>query len=132
MQQTEYLFAYGTLRKEFVFNWKSEIANGLLYTGNAIIKASLYDLGSYPGAVKENEVDQLTGDVFSIINPEKVFTVLDEYEGSEYERKKVKLELSGGQLVQAWIYWYNKTVEDKQKIGCGDYLIYLKTKASLV
>ena len=115
-----------------MFNWKSEIANGLLYTGNAIIKASLYDLGSYPGAVKENEVDQLTGDVLSIINPEKVFTVLDEYEGSEYERKKVKLELSGGQLVQAWIYWYNKTVEDKQKIGCGDYLIYLKTKASLV
>ena len=51
----------------------------------------LYDFGHYPGAVKSHQTDcWVQGEVHRLDNPE-LLTLLDEYEGSEYERAMVSV-----------------------------------------
>lgn len=52
MNRKDYLFVYGTLRKGYDPNPKKKIVNNLQFVGKAKIGGSLYDLGDYPGAVK--------------------------------------------------------------------------------
>ncbi len=128
MNNQDYLFVYGTLRKNYELKLKEKIAKELEYIGRAKVEATLYDLGSYPGAIKETEKSEVIGDVFKVNNPEKVFGILDEYEGNEFKREKEQVKLRSGKSVDAWIYWYNKKPEGKQKIHYKDYLNYLKNK----
>jgi gamma-glutamylcyclotransferase (GGCT)/AIG2-like uncharacterized protein YtfP len=131
MQTDAYLFAYGTLRKSFRFQAKAALENELAHIGEAIVKASLYDLGDYPGAVRENESDEVTGDVFLICNPNTVLPVLDAYEGDQYRRAQEKVVMQNARELEAWIYWYGESVKDKKKIGNGDYVDYLSSKRVL-
>lgn len=129
--QGAYLFVYGTLRKEYGLRLIEVVDKNLEYIGEAKVKASLYDLGSYPGAVKDNSNNEVVGDVFLVKDADKVFKVLDEYEGEEYSRQKEQVQLSSGKTITAWIYWYNQKTEEKQKIRQKNYLDYLKTKDRL-
>ena len=122
----DYLFVYGTLRKNYELKLKEQISNELEFIGTAKVGATLYDLGNYPGAIKEK--GEVIGDVFFIHNLEKVFSILDAYEGDDFTREREWIQLESGDYVQAWIYWYNKTPEGKQKIHDTDYLNYLKNK----
>ncbi len=128
MDGKDYLFVYGTLRNGFDLKLRNRIANELEYVGRVKIEAALYDLGKYPGAIKEKDNDEVIGDVFLISNPEKVFTVLDKYEGDEFDRKRQRIKLRSGKFVNAWIYWYNLKPEAKTRIHYKDYLNYLKSK----
>ncbi len=132
----DYLFVYGTLRKNYNLKLKKQVKDELLYVGKARVGASLYDLGRYPGAVKNSGGNEIIGDVFLLSDPEKVFRILDEYEGyledevidSEFIRKRNRVKLDSGKNINAWIYWYNFDPENKVKIRHKDYLKYLKNK----
>jgi gamma-glutamylcyclotransferase (GGCT)/AIG2-like uncharacterized protein YtfP len=124
----DYLFVYGTLRKNYNLKLKDKVADDITYLGQAKISASLYDIGEYPGAIKENRHDEVVGDVFVLNDAEKVFKVLDKYEGSEFSRDKNKVKLRSGKSINAWIYWYNQKPLGKQRIPYKDYLNYLRNK----
>lgn len=126
--QGDYLFVYGTLRKKYNLKLKDKVADDITYLGQAKISASLYDIGEYPGAIKENNHDEVVGDVFVLNDAEKVFKVLDKYEGNEFSRQKNKVKLRSGKSINAWIYWYNQKPLGKQRIPYKDYLNYLRNK----
>lgn len=127
--QKDYLFVYGTLRKNYNLKLKDKVADYITYLGQAKVAASLYDFGKYPGAVKETGgKNEVLGDVYLVNDPEKVFTVLDEYEGYEFTREKNKIKLRSGKSIDAWVYWYNQKPMEKQRIPYKDYLNYLRNK----
>jgi len=133
----EYLFVYGTLRKNYDLKLKNRVKHHLQYVGQAKVGAILYDLGRYPGAIKSNGGQEVIGDVFLLTEPDRVLRILDKYEGipedgrkdSEFVRKKGRVQLRSGQPVNAWIYWYNAKPKDKIKIRYKNYLNYLKNKS---
>ena len=132
-----YLFVYGTLRKNYDLKLKNRVKDGLEYVGQAKIGAALYDIGRYPGAVKDKTGKEVVGDVFLVNDPEGVFRVLDKYEGfaetsaanSEFVRRKGKVRLRSGKELNAWIYWYNFDLSGKTPIRYKNYLNYLKNKS---
>lgn len=126
--QKDYLFVYGTLRKNYDLKLKEKVASNITYVAQAKLKATLYDIGKYPGAIKENNYDEVVGDVFLLNDSEKAFEILDNYEGEEYVRKKSKVQLRSGKTVIAWVYWYNQEPLGKQRIAYKDYLNYLRNK----
>jgi gamma-glutamylcyclotransferase (GGCT)/AIG2-like uncharacterized protein YtfP len=48
--------------------------------------------------------DRLSGEVFRLNDPEKLLPILDEYEGPEYKRTSVSVELDSGKRLRAWMY----------------------------
>lgn len=128
MENNDYLFAYGTLRNKYALTLRDKVSKELQYVGRAKVNASMYDLGRYPGAIKENGKSEIIGDVFLISNPEKVFKVLDAYEGENFSREKEEVKLRSGKSVNAWVYWYNRHPAGKCRIHYKDYLNYLKSK----
>ena len=130
MEPDNYLFVYGTLRNGYDLKLRSKVASELEYIGKAKVGGSLYDLGRYPGAIKQEEKDEVIGEVFLVNNPDKVFKVLDKYEGDEFVREKEQVRLKSGKVVDAWVYWYNQKPEAKRKIHYKDYLNYLRNKKS--
>ena len=133
---TEYLFVYGTLRKGVELPINKQIQKHLEWIGQAEMQGELFDIGEYPGAKQlSNDVESfIKGDVFKILD-QKVLKVLDDYEGfyanepdsSEYLRKDEMLELDGKKII-VWLYWYNRSTDNKIRIRHKDYLEYLKTK----
>lgn len=126
----EYLFVYGTLRKNYDLKLKNRVAKDLQYIGKGKVGARLYDLGRYPGAVKD-KYSEVIGDVFLLSDSEKVLNFLDDYEGDGYERKNEKIRLRSGKFITAWMYWYRGVVKEEQRIFYKDYLNYLKRKYTL-
>src|ERR1700753_3165059 len=107
------------------------------YVGKAKIAAALYDLGRYPGAIKDRKGKEVIGDVFLLNDADKVFKILDKYEGyeekktssSEFVRKRNRVRLRSGKQINAWVYWYNFNPGNKTPIRYKDYLNYLKNKS---
>jgi gamma-glutamylcyclotransferase (GGCT)/AIG2-like uncharacterized protein YtfP len=137
-EEPSYLFVYGTLRKGVNNQVKEEIINDVEWIGETEIPGRMYDIGRYPGAVPltNNERGVIRGEIIKIMYPERVFKLLDHYEGynpeeldrSEYYRAKEKINLEDGQEIDAWVYWYNFSVDGKKRIESSDYLDYLKNK----
>ena len=132
----EYLFVYGTLRKDYDLKLKNKVRDDLQYVGQGKVGASMYDIGRYPGAVRSSAGDEVIGDVFLVTAPERVLGILDKYEGiasdgrpSEFVRKRGKVRLRSGKQVMAWVYWYNFDPSRKVRIKHKDYLNYLKNKS---
>lgn len=126
---THYLFVYGTLRKNYDLKLKNRVAKELEYVGQAKIGATMYDIGRYPGAVKDRSGREVIGDVFQVSDPGAVFKVLDRYEGEEFVRRKGKVRMRRGGELNAWIYWYDPDVSGRTPIKHKDYLNYLKNKS---
>lgn len=125
----DYLFVYGTLRNDYDLKLKNRVSKDMKYIGKAKVDATLYNLGKYPRAIKEKDNrNEVVGDVFLINDSERIFRILDEYEGTEFSRKKDIVKLESGKLVNAWIYWYNLKPDKRRIIKYKDYLNYLKNK----
>lgn len=128
----QYIFLYGTLKREFHHEILNTIADDVEYVGETLLHGKMYDIGEYPGAIPDDKA-MIKGDVFRLIKPRKVISVLDEYEGyyprnlnqSEYLRRKEKLKLKNSKKIDAWIYWYNNSVEGKKLIRHRDYINYI-------
>jgi gamma-glutamylcyclotransferase (GGCT)/AIG2-like uncharacterized protein YtfP len=124
-----YLFVYGTLRKSYELRLKEKIAGDLEYLGQAKIGATMYDIGKYPGAVKDRSGREVIGDVFQVRDPAAVFRVLDKYEGAEFVRRKGRVRMRKGGELNVWVYWYDRDPAGKKPIRQKDYLNYLKNKS---
>jgi gamma-glutamylcyclotransferase (GGCT)/AIG2-like uncharacterized protein YtfP len=132
----QYLFVYGTLRKNYDLKLKDKVMDDLQYVGQGKVGASMYDIGRYPGAIRTNTVDEIIGDVFMLNNPSRVLKILDKYEGiseggeenAEFIREKNRIRLRSGRLVQAWVYWYNYDIGKKVKIKYKNYLTYIEKR----
>ena len=123
-----YLFAYGTLRQAFGWQAVKHVTGDMKFAGQGTIEGHLYDLGPYPAAVEGEGQNRITGDLYEVGRVGKVFAALDDYEGEEYRREKVKVKMDNGELRLAFVYWYTGETNGALLIEENDYLDYLKNK----
>lgn len=131
MSEPEYLFTYGTLRRQHdhpMGEWLGTLSDDL---GAAKAPGQLYQLGEYPGAVAPSGEDQwIKGDLKRLPRPNLVWPRLDLYEAcvpdndaaSLFKRQQVEVQPEGDHpIVTAWIYYYNRPIGDYALIPSGDY-----------
>jgi gamma-glutamylcyclotransferase (GGCT)/AIG2-like uncharacterized protein YtfP len=99
------LFVYGTLRRGSkikiarLFHAKSE------FLGTGRMQGRLTRSHPHRGVVQSNQPDDwISGEVFQLNDPAKLLPILDEYEGQEYKRTSVPVELDSGKRMRAWMY----------------------------
>jgi len=125
METGDLLAVYGLLRAGEVGFERFGLAQAFEDIGPCIIPGKLYDLGRYPGLV-EGE-GRVAGELFRVKNM-SVMPQLDKYEdydpadeaGSRYLRRRVALIEPD---VAAWVYLWNRSVEDCKPIANGDWLV---------
>lgn len=131
---TEFIFVYGTLRKETATSMYHVLARHCEYFSEGYMHGKLYEVNGYPGAVEsENPNDKIYGELYRIGNSGLVFPLLDEYEECtdkypephEYIRKKLTISLSGVGSIAAWVYVFNHDISNLIQIESGDYLKYI-------
>lgn len=138
MQQTPilYFFVYGSLRSGFSSTAYNYISKYFTLIGLAKTKGILYDMGDYPVAKPTNEEKFVVGELYKINNPEAfdfVFAQLDDYEGTNdseinnYIRTLTNVFIDD-KNIDAWVYWFNGTVNEKQIVSSGDVFDFFKLK----
>lgn len=123
VRDQDYLFVYGTLRKGLNHPMHQVLARHAGFVGMGSFQGKLYDLGGYPGAVASNELsDKVQGEVYGLQEAERIFQLLDEYEGSEFRRERVSISFENGKEVRSWIYLYQRPTRLLKIIPSGDYM----------
>lgn len=124
----EHLFVYGTLLKHFDIDVLKPLQGCLQFVNKGHVKGTLFDLGEYPAYV-ESTLGTVKGEIYSVENAQKVFEVLDEYEGEEYSRKQQWVQLEKEEQIRCWLYVYKLTPGPEHKIIMnGDYLAFIRNK----
>lgn len=127
----DFLFVYGTLRSNSGHPMNEVLEGFGGRVGPGKVRAVLYDLGSYPGAVATPEPGAFVrGEVYLLRDPGRDLEALDRYEGldgtnpdsGEFRRGRIAVELDDGRTVEAWIYLYNRPTAGLARIPSGDYL----------
>jgi gamma-glutamylcyclotransferase (GGCT)/AIG2-like uncharacterized protein YtfP len=132
---TNLVFFYGTLMSSFHRPGRTRLNDVLQSVGRGSIPAALFDLGIYPAAVPASDA-RVTGEVNQMLDADAVLSVLDEIEGycegeperSLYTREEIPVTLDDGQIVRAWVYFYNAPLGRAPRIDSGDYLAHLGVK----
>lgn len=128
---SEYLFVYGTLLKDFESYMSKFLERNSEFLGKGFFNGKLYEISGYPGAVlSEVNTEKVYGHVFKILNNEKTFQILDEYEGigangehaNEYKRVLIDAFLGSNQTIKTWVYVYNLPIAHLKLITTGNYL----------
>lgn len=127
----EFIFVYGTLRKQIASTLYQVLASYCEYVSDGIMHGTLYEVCGYPGAIESSVVnDKVSGELYKMYDRKLALALLDDYEECtdrfphphEYSRKQLSIELIGGGSVVAWVYLYNHDVSKLQQILSGDYL----------
>ena len=123
------LFVYGTLMKGFREDWQGKV--GADFVGRGTIRASLYDLGDYPGARLFSVApgERVSGELYRLRDSTLALRTLDKYEEffplkpkkSLFIRKRVSVTLEDGRRKRAWVYIYNRAVARAKLIASGSY-----------
>ena len=108
----EYLFVYGLFR---------DSAKNLLekhtFCGKTTVKGEIYKVNEfYHGFIRKGK-NKIVGDVY-LIDP-SLFPELDEFEGDEYIRTKIRTESD----IECWVYEYIHDVSGFEKIKRGDWML---------
>ena len=130
METENYLFVYGTLLdngNEFA----TYLNNNCSIYSKGKLKAKLYDLGEYPGAIATDELVYTYGTIVKLTNSKEVLKHLDDYEGygptqlqpNLFIRVMTEVESDSG-FINCWVYFYNLSVTGLKVIESGDYLKY--------
>lgn len=107
----EYLFVYGLFRDS-----ARNLLGQFTHCGKAFVKGKLFKVNEfYPGFTPGD--GKVWGDVY-LINPD-VFKQLDEFEGHEYIRTKVKTSTD----IECWIYQYKYDTTQFKEIKTGDWML---------
>jgi gamma-glutamylcyclotransferase (GGCT)/AIG2-like uncharacterized protein YtfP len=126
----EFIFVYGTLRKQIASNMSHVLADHCEYFSDGVMRGTLYEVCGYPGAIESGDAnDKVFGELYKMLDRKQVLAQLDEYEECsdrfprphEYYRKALSIELPGGGSVVAWVYLYNHDVSKLKQIISGDY-----------
>jgi gamma-glutamylcyclotransferase (GGCT)/AIG2-like uncharacterized protein YtfP len=108
----EYLFVYGLFRDS-----ARPLLGEYIVCGKSSVKGQLFLVNEfYPGWIS-NSKNTVWGDIF-MIEPD-VFSKLDEFEGSEYRRRKIKTLND----IECWIYEYIHNTDRFKEIKSGDWLL---------
>ena len=126
-----YLFVYGSLRQAAKRSQHTLMRRYCQWQGEGFIKARLYQIADYPGAVESDlDTDRVYGEIYQISDPMALFAYLDHYEECspdfpqphEYRRQQLKVSQLPDLTLTAWVYLYNHGVGDKSRILSGDFL----------
>ncbi|MBN46139.1 MULTISPECIES: gamma-glutamylcyclotransferase family protein [unclassified Methylophaga] len=124
-----YLFVYGTLRKDTTRHDLLQRFCEFIDIGT--LQGQLYLVDYYPGVITSDDSRQLVfGEVYRIYNYQLLFAALDDYEECsssfsqphEYVRQQLMVSLSDGHKLKAWVYLYNRPVSGLKLIASGDFL----------
>ena len=119
------LFVYGTLMRGFPLH---RLLDGQAeYLGNGLVQGLLFDLGSYPAALR-GEGGPIRGEVYRL-PVSGLWVTLDSAEGSQYHRGEVGVRMTSGGQVPASIYWYVGPLAGAVPIPGGDYRAHPPAKS---
>ena len=127
---SDLVFVYGTLRKDVRGQALSPLCRDWILKGYGSVSGDLYDFGAYPGAVPAASPGaRISGEVYELPDAVAELPLVDEYEGCsesdglphEFERALIDVDLDGGGVARAWIYWY-KPEPLGRLLESGDYL----------
>lgn len=135
----EYLFVYGTLRKDCVNSMNHIFSQYATFLSYGFIYGKIYDINGYPGLIISKDIgkkEKVFGEIYKLINPEISFKILDDFEECsdrypephEYIRVKSYVYLNNHKKLKAWVYQFNLPVKNFQLISSGNYTEYLKNK----
>lgn len=120
------LFSYGLLLPSFETPVRALLDQHLSIGPKAKLQAKLYDCGSYPAAIpSSNSADWVYGQLYNIESESQfsLFHQLDHYEGDEYLRKLLKVQIiATEEICEAWAYIYVESVVSLPQIESGDFL----------
>jgi len=123
---SDYIFVYGTLRRDANSKMHPLLAKHAAFVDNAGYRGKLYKIDYYPGAVPSDDPnDVVQGEVYRLHQADVVLPLLDQYEEfgpefpepNEYSRKKQAVLLESGRTVTAWVYIYNHPIAGLDRIG---------------
>ena len=121
------LFVYGTLMQGFPLHPLLEGQTRFL--GEGQVRARLFSLGSFPGAVADPK-GVVLGEVYDSGNMINLLSRIDEEEeydptdeaGSLFIRREVPVRfLEDGRTVRAWAYFYNGPLSRARPIPSGSW-----------
>lgn len=121
----DYIFVYGTLRRETNSEMHQLLAKYAEFVDDAIYRGKLYKIDYYPGVVpSDNPKDAVQGEVYLLHQADVALALLDRYEEfgpefpepNEYVRRKQTVLLESGHKVTAWAYVYNHPTEGLELI----------------
>ena len=119
---TERLFVYGTLRPGRAPSEIADAVNTLVPLGPAAVRGRLYNLGSYPGLVLDEQADEVHGEILAVPDA-ATLARLDAYEdyrpngpdpdASLFLRVRTAVTLPTGASELCWVYVYNRPIPEK-------------------
>ncbi|MBT5925860.1 MAG: gamma-glutamylcyclotransferase [Verrucomicrobia bacterium] len=130
--QSPYLFVYGTLMSGMHNPYAQTMSQSATCKGKACTHGLLYDYhGEYPCAVASiQKKDTILGELYELHHPARVLTELDTYEDCDPTEPGKSLfvrcvipakENETGQIIHAWMYFWNQPVHQMHLITNGDY-----------
>ena len=101
------LFVYGTLRRRGKNEFARLLHANADFLGEATLQARITGTRPHRRAeLSRDPAHQLPGEIFRVNHPEKIFPILDQYEGADYQRTLARPRLDSGRSLKAWIYLY--------------------------
>lgn len=109
------LFIYGTLHPDRAPAEIASAARRLVPHARGTIRARLYDLGEYPGAILDTNAEPISGEVF-LVPAAATLARLDAYEDYRpadpaaglFLREKAVVTFDDGTSQICWVYTYNR------------------------
>jgi gamma-glutamylcyclotransferase (GGCT)/AIG2-like uncharacterized protein YtfP len=99
------LFVYGTLRRGSKIKIARLLHANSEFLGPARMHGRLTRSHPHRGVVQSSDpAAWISGEVFQLNDPGKLLPILDEYEGPDYKRTRVLVELDSGKQLRAWMY----------------------------
>ncbi len=126
----EFLFVYGTLRKDFGNELHKLITRNSEFIGMATYQGKMYNIGEYPGIVpSEDESSKVVGELYKLSNSIRLIRILDEYEEfypeniaeSVFVRKSISVSIDGKDY-ESYSYLYNRPTDGLAEITSGNFL----------
>jgi gamma-glutamylcyclotransferase (GGCT)/AIG2-like uncharacterized protein YtfP len=131
MNPDEYIFVYGTLRRDTNSEAHRLLAKYAEFVDDATYQGKLYKVDYYPGIVPSDDPnDAVQGEVYLLHQSDVLLTLLDQYEEcgpefpepNEYNRQKQPVLLKVGRLVTAWVYIYSHSTLGLELLKSGNFL----------
>jgi gamma-glutamylcyclotransferase (GGCT)/AIG2-like uncharacterized protein YtfP len=126
---TDLVFFYGTLMSGFRRPGRVGLDQQLVPVGRGWIRAALFDVGIYAAAIPAEDT-QVWGEVYQMLDRDKVLETLDNIEGfrpaepdaSLYNREVTPVTFEDDHVAPVWVYFYNAPLGRAERIESGDYL----------
>ncbi len=137
MKRTSRLFVYGSLMRGQEAHRLLVGVRGARRVGRGWIGARLYDLGRYPGAMRDVG-GRVYGELWEMDSRAGALASLDRYEGvdrravsaSVFVRRRASVALSNGRIVRAWAYFLRRAPATVALIESGDWRYTRRSRPS--